>query len=99
MNYIILVTIGYLIGIIPVSYLVGKRMGNLDVRKHGSGNAGATNILRTVGKKAALIALNWRYNKRCYTSNYWWHNSRNFWSNDLFILSSYRTLLSYNTWI
>lgn len=57
MNYIILVVIGYLFGIIPVSYIVGKRMGNLDVRKHGSGNAGATNILRTVGKKAALIAL------------------------------------------
>lgn len=57
MKYIILILIGYFIGTIPCSYLVGKFMGNIDVRKHGSGNAGATNVLRTVGKKAALIAL------------------------------------------
>lgn len=57
MKFIILALIGYLIGTIPVSYLVAKSMGNIDVRKHGSGNAGATNVLRTVGKKAALIAL------------------------------------------
>lgn len=57
MKFIILALVGYLIGTIPVSYLVGKSMGHIDVRKHGSGNAGATNVLRTVGKKAALIAL------------------------------------------
>lgn len=57
MNYIILIIIGYLFGNIPFSYLIGKSMGNIDVRKHGSGNAGATNVLRTVGKKAALFAL------------------------------------------
>ncbi|MBI9012583.1 MAG: glycerol-3-phosphate 1-O-acyltransferase PlsY [Clostridiales bacterium] len=57
MKYVILILVGYLIGTIPCSYLVGKFMGNIDVRKHGSGNAGATNVLRTVGKKAALIAL------------------------------------------
>ena len=57
MNYAILILVGYLIGTIPCSYFVGKVMGNIDVREHGSGNAGATNVLRTVGKKAALIAL------------------------------------------
>lgn len=57
MIYIVLILTGYLIGTIPCSYLVGKTMGNIDVRLHGSGNAGATNVLRTVGKKAALIAL------------------------------------------
>ncbi|WP_240838629.1 glycerol-3-phosphate 1-O-acyltransferase PlsY [Acidaminobacter sp. JC074] len=57
MNYILLIIVGYLIGTIPCSYLVGKMMGNIDVREHGSGNAGATNVLRTVGKKAALYAL------------------------------------------
>jgi len=57
MKYAILILVGYLLGTIPCSYIVGKTMGNIDVRKHGSGNAGATNVLRTVGKKAALIAL------------------------------------------
>ena len=57
MNYIVLILVGYLIGTVPCSYLVGKFMGNIDVREHGSGNAGATNVLRTVGKKAALFAL------------------------------------------
>lgn len=57
MKYIILILLGYFIGTIPCSYLVGKFMGNIDVRNHGSGNAGATNVLRTVGKKAAMIAL------------------------------------------
>lgn len=57
MKYVILIIIGYILGNIPVSYIVGKSMGNIDVRQHGSGNAGATNVLRTVGKKAALYAL------------------------------------------
>lgn len=57
MNYILLMILGYFIGTIPCSYLVAKLYGNIDVRNHGSGNAGATNVLRTVGKKAALFAL------------------------------------------
>lgn len=57
MLYAILILLGYFIGTIPCSYLVGRAMGNIDVREHGSGNAGATNVLRTVGKKAALFAL------------------------------------------
>lgn len=57
MNYILLIVLGYIIGNIPCSYLVAKLYGNIDVRNHGSGNAGATNVLRTVGKKAALFAL------------------------------------------
>lgn len=57
MNYILLIVLGYIIGNMPCSYLVAKLYGNIDVRNHGSGNAGATNVLRTVGKKAALFAL------------------------------------------
>lgn len=57
MKYIILALVGYFIGTIPCSYMVGKFYGKIDVRQHGSGNAGATNVLRTVGKKAALVAL------------------------------------------
>ena len=47
--------IGYFLGSINSSLIVGKFYG-VDVRKHGSGNAGATNTLRTLGKKAAIIA-------------------------------------------
>jgi acyl phosphate:glycerol-3-phosphate acyltransferase len=47
--------IGYLLGSVNSSLVVGKFYG-VDVRNHGSGNAGATNTLRTLGKKAAIIA-------------------------------------------
>lgn len=46
----------YLIGSIPTSYLIGKIKG-VDVRRHGSGNVGATNVLRVMGKLPALITL------------------------------------------
>jgi glycerol-3-phosphate acyltransferase PlsY len=46
--------IGYLLGSANTSIIVGKFYG-LDVRNHGSGNAGATNTLRTLGKTAAAI--------------------------------------------
>ncbi|MCX7842701.1 MAG: glycerol-3-phosphate 1-O-acyltransferase PlsY [Clostridia bacterium] len=45
---------GYLLGSANASLIVGKFYG-VDVRKHGSGNAGATNTLRTLGKKAAIL--------------------------------------------
>lgn len=48
--------VGYLLGSINTSVLVGKCIG-VDIRKVGSGNAGATNTLRTFGKKAAAIVL------------------------------------------
>ena len=48
--------IGYLLGSLNSSLIVG-RLYKVDVRKHGSGNAGTTNTLRTLGKKAALFVL------------------------------------------
>lgn len=48
--------VGYLLGSISSSIIVGKTYG-IDIRQHGSGNAGTTNILRTLGKKAALFVL------------------------------------------
>lgn len=45
----------YLIGSISTAILVGRIAKGDDIRAHGSGNAGATNALRTYGKKAALI--------------------------------------------
>ena len=47
----------YLIGSISFSYLIAKKVAGIDIRKHGSGNAGATNTLRVVGKGAALLVF------------------------------------------
>lgn len=56
MNWLILLA-AYLIGSIPTALLVGKYLFNVDIREHGSKNPGATNTLRVMGKKAALIVL------------------------------------------
>lgn len=47
----------YLVGSIPTAVWYGKIFHGVDVRQHGSGNAGATNSLRTLGKKAGIIVL------------------------------------------
>lgn len=47
----------YLAGSIPTAVWYGKIFHGIDVRQHGSGNAGATNSLRTLGKKAGIIVL------------------------------------------
>lgn len=54
---IIVAIIAYLIGSINFSVILSKKMAGFDVREKGSGNAGTTNMLRTVGKKAAVITL------------------------------------------
>lgn len=53
----VLVLIAYLIGSIPTSVWIGKRFYNIDVREFGSGNAGATNTFRVLGKKAGVPVL------------------------------------------
>lgn len=55
--YIIVAIIAYLIGSINFGVIISKKMAGFDVREKGSGNAGSTNVLRTVGKKAAAITL------------------------------------------
>jgi len=47
----------YLIGAVPIGYLVGRAFGVADIRRHGSGNIGATNVLRTAGRLPALLTL------------------------------------------
>jgi glycerol-3-phosphate acyltransferase PlsY len=53
----ILILIAYLLGSIPTAVWYGKTFHNIDVREHGSGNAGATNTLRVLGNKAGFIVL------------------------------------------
>ena len=55
--YIIVAIIAYLRGSVNFSVLISKKMAGFDVREKGSGNAGTTNMLRSVGKKAAAITL------------------------------------------
>ena len=54
---ILIAIIAYLIGSINFSVILSKKMAGFDVRQKGSGNAGTTNVLRSVGKKAAAITL------------------------------------------
>ena len=55
--YIIMGIVAYLIGSVNFSILISKKFAGFDVREKGSGNAGTTNMLRTVGKGAAIITL------------------------------------------
>ena len=55
--YIIVAIIAYLIVSINFSITISNKVAGFDVRQKGSGNAGTTNVLRSVGKKAALITL------------------------------------------
>jgi glycerol-3-phosphate acyltransferase PlsY len=56
LSYVIIV-IAYFIGSIPFGLLLSKLAGVEDIRKHGSGNIGATNVLRVAGKKLAILTL------------------------------------------
>ena len=47
----------YLIGAVPIGYLVGRAFGVADIRRHGSGTIGATNVLRTAGRLPAILTL------------------------------------------
>jgi len=53
---ILLVAVAYLVGAIPTGLLLGKAMG-VDIRASGSGNIGATNAYRTLGKKVGILTL------------------------------------------
>lgn len=57
MIIILLLTLAYLIGSIPTAVLVSQRFYGIDIREHGSGNAGATNTFRVLGKKAGSVVM------------------------------------------
>ncbi|WP_210489485.1 glycerol-3-phosphate 1-O-acyltransferase PlsY [Rufibacter aurantiacus] len=52
-----IILLAYLIGSIPTAVWVGKKFYGIDVRQHGSGNAGATNTFRVLGKKPGSIVM------------------------------------------
>lgn len=49
--------LAYLLGSISAALIVGRLIGGIDLRQHGSGNLGATNVLRTLGAKVAIPVL------------------------------------------
>src|SRR5690606_11381239 len=56
--FVVALLLAYLLGSISFSYLVTYKLKGIDIRRYGSGNAGATNTLRVVGKgPAALVFL------------------------------------------
>lgn len=57
LEILMMVLLGYALGSIPFSYLVPKMLGNIDIRKHGSGNTGTTNVVRTLGLKVGIVAF------------------------------------------
>jgi glycerol-3-phosphate acyltransferase PlsY len=57
MSTAVSILISYLLGSISFSYLFARMLKGIDIREHGSGNAGATNTLRVLGKGPAVIVL------------------------------------------
>lgn len=52
-----LLVLAYLLGSFPTGYLLGRWLRGIDIRQHGSGSTGATNVLRTLGKGPGLVVL------------------------------------------
>jgi acyl phosphate:glycerol-3-phosphate acyltransferase len=55
--FIFTLLLAYLLGSLPTAVLYAKYFHGIDIREHGSGNAGATNSLRVLGKKAGAVVL------------------------------------------
>lgn len=53
----LLIVAAYLLGSIPTGYMAGRYLKGIDIREHGSGSTGATNVLRILGKPAGLTVL------------------------------------------
>ena len=54
---IAMIPLAYVLGAVPSGYMIGKLSKGIDIREHGSGKTGMSNVLRVVGKKAAFVVL------------------------------------------
>lgn len=57
MSFIFGIILSYFIGSIPTAYIFGKLTRGIDIRRHGSGNVGATNVFRVLGKGPGITVL------------------------------------------
>lgn len=73
---VLLLVLAYILGSIPSAVWVGKTFHGIDVREHGSGNAGATNTFRVLGKKAGIPVLLLDILKGALAINLVWLQSR-----------------------
>lgn len=55
-RYLASIIMGYVLGSIPFGLILAKKMSNMDLREWGSGKVGATNVLRTAGKRVAILS-------------------------------------------
>ena len=57
MKFVLALWISYFLGAIPTAYIAGRVLKDIDIRKHGSGNVGATNVFRVLGKGPGIVVL------------------------------------------
>lgn len=57
MKLVLALWISYFLGAIPTAYIAGRILKGIDIRKHGSGNVGATNVFRVLGKWPGIVVL------------------------------------------
>lgn len=57
LNLLVIVILSYLVGSIPTSILISRKVRGIDIREHGSGNAGGTNVFRVLGWKYGVLVI------------------------------------------
>jgi len=92
LNIILISLIGYLIGSIPFGLIITRICGTDDIRKIGSGNIGATNVLRTGNKSLALLTLILDSGKGVITLLL----TSNLFENEIALISGFTAVLGHN---